>query len=159
MTFMPRSMATFATSAPMAPRPMIPRVLPLISGPANWLLPFSTSLPTLSPSSLREGTQAIASEIFREDSSSPATTSSFTAFAFAPGVLNTTMPCSAHLSTGILFTPAPARAMASRLLPNSISCIAAERTMIASGFSGASAMAYFAASRRQVPTLEILLSV
>ena len=42
-------------------------------------------------------------------------TSSFTAFALAPGVLNTTTPASAHLSSGMLFTPAPARATASRL--------------------------------------------
>ena len=47
-----------------------------------------------------------------EASSSPPSTSSFTALALAPGVLNTTMPASLHLSTGILLTPAPARAIA-----------------------------------------------
>ena len=44
----------------------------------------------------------------------PARTSSFTPFAFAPGVLNTTIPFSAHFSRGILLTPAPALATAVR---------------------------------------------
>ena len=43
------------------------------------------------------------------------TTSSATALALAPGVLKTTMPCSLHRSRGMLLTPAPARAVASRL--------------------------------------------
>ena len=38
------------------------------------------------------------------DISSDAITISFTPFAFAPGVLNTTMPRSVHLSNGMLFT-------------------------------------------------------
>ena len=45
---------------------------------------------------------------FREESISPARTNSFTAFAFAPGVLKTTIPFSVHKSIGILFTPTPA---------------------------------------------------
>ncbi len=35
-------------------------------------------------------------------------TNSLTAFAFAPGVLNTTTPRFAYSSQGILFVPAPA---------------------------------------------------
>ena len=43
-----------------------------------------------------------------------AMTSSFTALAFAPGVLNTTMPFSEQRSMGMLLVPVPARAMARR---------------------------------------------
>ena len=43
-----------------------------------------------------------------EDKSIPQTTSSLTAFALAPGVLNTTIPLSVASFTGILFVPAPA---------------------------------------------------
>ena len=50
----------------------------------------------------------------REPRISPAATSSFTALALAPGELNTTIPRRVQSSTGMLFTPAPARAMASR---------------------------------------------
>ena len=39
-------------------------------------------------------------------------TSSFTALAFEPGVLNTGMPSSVSSSTGMLLVPAPHRAMA-----------------------------------------------
>ena len=59
--------------------------------------------------------------ISREPSKIPAITSSLTAFAFAPGVLNTTIPFSAHLSSGMLLTPAPALATASKLSLYSIS--------------------------------------
>ena len=55
----------------------------------------------------------------------PQSTNSFTPLAFAPGVLNTTTPLSAHLSNGILLTPAPALAIAKRLSGKSKSCIAA----------------------------------
>ena len=134
-------------------------VLPFISGPANELLPFSTSLPTLSPSPLRVLHQSIASTTLREARRAAQITSSFTAFAFAPGVLNTAMPCSEHLSIGILFTPAPARAIAKRPAPNCISCIEAERTIIAAGSSALSVQTYFALSKRSVPHFAILLSV
>ena len=43
-----------------------------------------------------------------------AMTSSFTALALAPGVLNTTIPFSEQRSMGMLLVPAPARAMARR---------------------------------------------
>ena len=51
-----------------------------------------------------------------EDKSIPQTTSSFTAFAFAPGVLNTTTPFFVASSMGILFVPAPALPTHLRLL-------------------------------------------
>ena len=41
-----------------------------------------------------------------------AATNSFTAFALAPGVLNTGIPRSLQSASGMLLTPAPARAMA-----------------------------------------------
>ena len=41
-----------------------------------------------------------------------AATNSFTALAFAPGVLKTGMPRSLQAESGMLLTPAPARAMA-----------------------------------------------
>ena len=65
----------------------------------------------------------------------PVMTSSLTALAFAPGELKTTTPRSASLSSGMLFTPAPARATHCTLAGMSISCMFAERTMMASGFS------------------------
>ena len=124
-----------ATRMPMAPRPTTPSVLPWISGPAKALLPFSTNFSTWSPWPFRVFTQSMAGPIFREVRNREASTSSFTALALAPGVLNTTMPFSRHLSTGMLFTPAPARAMASRFSPSSMSCMEAERTRMPSGFS------------------------
>ena len=156
---MPSASAALATSAPMAPRPTTPSFLPLISPPANELLPFSTSLPTLSPSPLSVLAHSMAGMTFREEISRPAMTSSLTALAFAPGVLNTTMPCSLHLSSGILLTPAPARAIASRLSGSSISCMEAERTMMPSGFSISAPTVKFSGSSRSRPRGEILLSV
>ena len=50
----------------------------------------------------------------RWDRSSPTITSSFTAFALAPGVLNTTTPRSDSSATGMLLTPAPARPTANQ---------------------------------------------
>ena len=49
---MPRSMAALATSAPMAPRPMTPSVLPEISLPAKAFFAFSASLPMVGESAL-----------------------------------------------------------------------------------------------------------
>lgn len=57
--------------------------------------------------------------MLREDIIRLAIMSSFTALAFAPGVLNTTIPFSVHRSTGILFTPAPALAIAFKSFENS----------------------------------------
>ena len=86
-------------------------------------------------------------------------TNSFTAFAFAPGELKTTIPCSAHLSTGILFVPAPALPIANSSVPNAKSCIFAERTRIPVGFSTASPTVYLDLSNKSVPQAAILFSV
>ena len=134
-------------------------VLPIISGPVKELLPFSTSLPTFSPSPLRVLHQSMASVILREERSAAQMTSSLTALALAPGVLNTAMPCSEHLSIGILLTPAPARAIARSPSENCISCIDAERTIMAAGSFALSVQLYFAGSKRSVPHFAILLSV
>ena len=124
---MPSATAALATCTPMAPSPMTPSFFPLISVPANAFFAFSAAF-AIPASSLFSFTQSIPPVISRLARSMPAITSSFTPFAFAPGVLNTTIPCSAHLSSGILLTPAPARATASSDLGSSISCIAALRT-------------------------------
>ena len=58
----------------------------------------------------------------------PQSTSSLTELALAPGVLNTTMPSSAQRSSGMLLTPAPARAMARSPAGKVISFMSAERT-------------------------------
>jgi hypothetical protein len=60
-------------------------------------------------------------------------TSSLTAFAFAPGALNTGTPRSLIFLTGTLLVPAPARAMAITVLGMCISSMLCERTRIASG--------------------------
>jgi len=76
-------------------------------------------------SSLLSSTHLFPPIISLDARSIPHNTNSLTPFALAPGVLNTTTPFSAHLSKGILLTPAPALATAKRLSDNSISCIAA----------------------------------
>ena len=48
----------------------------------------------------------------------PASTSSLTAFALAPGALNTGMPRLLSFATGMLLVPAPARATATTLVGN-----------------------------------------
>ena len=113
---------------------MTPSVLPRISPPANCFLAFSAALPTFSSSALSR-THATPPMMSRLASSMPASTSSFTALALAPGVLKTAMPASANLSRGMLFTPAPARATAFRFAGTSISCMSAERTRMASASS------------------------
>ena len=76
--------------------------------------------------------------ISRDASKSPATTSSFTPLAFAPGVLNATIPFFAYSSNGILLTPAPALATARRLSGTSSSCMDALLTKTASAASKSS---------------------
>jgi len=135
MTFMPSALAALATSTPMAPRPITPRVLPWISGPTNWALPFSTSGGTSAPLPLSVFAQVMPSWILRDDISKDAITISFTPLALAPGVLNTTMPRSEHLSSGMLLTPAPARAIAFTEAGMSMLCMSAERSRMASGLT------------------------
>ena len=125
---MPRRLQALATRTPMAPRPITPSFLPFNSVPANCFLPFSTSLSTAG-SVFTDCTQFTPPTISRAARNIPASTASLTPLALAPGVLKTTMPCSAHLSSGILFTPAPALATARRPSGRSISCMAALLTI------------------------------
>ena len=144
---MPSATPALATSTPMAPRPMTPSVFPAISGPTNCFLPASTCFSMeVSPSS-RPLHHSMPSAILREASSSAASTSSFTALAFAPGELNTTTPFSAISSSGMLFTPAPARATQSSFPPTSMPCMSALRTSMASG-SSTSALTLYSPSGR-----------
>ena len=130
-TSMPRCVAAFATSCPIAPSPMIPSFFPLISQPANFFFCFSAVF-AMSPSSLSLFTHSIPPAISRDASSIPASTSSLTPFALAPGVLKTTIPCSAQSASGMLLTPAPALATARRLFGSSMPCMAALLTRTAS---------------------------
>jgi hypothetical protein len=57
--------------------------------------------------------------------------------AFAPGALNTGMPRRLISSTGMLFTPAPARPIAFTVSGISESCSACERSRIASAWASA----------------------
>ena len=156
---MPRWCAAFATSTPIAPRPITASFLPLISQPAKLLLPFSTVFPTSSPLPLSVCAHCIPPTISLDASRSPASVSSLTAFAFAPGVLKTTIPFSLHLSIGMLFTPAPARATAARFSPSSMSCMLKLRRIMQSGFSQLSLIAYFVLSKLSRPHFAILLRV
>jgi hypothetical protein len=63
----------------------------------------------------------------------PASTSSFTALALAPGALNTGTPRALMALTGMLLVPAPARPMACTLGAMAMACMSAERTSTASG--------------------------
>ena len=85
--------------------------------------------------------------------------SSATPPAFAPGVLNTTTPASLHFSTGMLFTPAPARPMASRLSGSSISCILALRTRMPWGASASLSTLNWAGPSFASPAGAMLFSV
>ena len=133
--------ATLATRTPMAPRPITPIFLPISSVPANCCFAFSISLLMFSLSAFSFA-QLIPPTTSRAARSIPVTKSSLTPFAFAPGVLKTTIPLSAHLSRGILFTPAPALATAQRLSESSISCIAALLTKTASASAKSSVFVY-----------------
>src|SRR5690606_136175 len=108
-TRMPSATPTLATRPPMAPRPMTPSVRPSSSTPANAFLPDSTALcnTASSPSSPRANNQPGPME--RDAMMSPATTSSFTALALAPGALNTGTPRTVIAATGMLLVPLPAR--------------------------------------------------
>ena len=131
---MPSWMAALATREPIAPRPTTPSVLRKISGPTKADLPFSTTVETSTPDAACSRTQFSAPGISREPISMAHSTSSFTALALAPGVENTAMPASEQRSMGMLFTPTPARAMASSSDGKSMSRSLAERTMMPSGF-------------------------
>ena len=86
-----------------------------------------------------------------------ASTSSFTAFAFAPGALNTATPRLLIASTGMLFTPAPARPIAFTLGAISSSASGWERSRIASGVEMDLPTMYAEAGKRSRPRAEIAL--
>ncbi len=88
-----------------------------------------------------------------------AMTSSLTPLALAPGVLNTTMPRSLHLSMGMLFTPAPARAIPLSEAGSSSACRSALRTRIPSGFRISDAISKESRGSSSSPMAAILLSV
>ena len=81
-----------------------------------------------------ELTYAMPGNMPRVASSMPAMTSSLTALALAPGVLNTTMPRLLYSAIGTLLTPAPARAAATSDLGISTSASFWLRSKKASGW-------------------------
>ena len=134
----------------------MPSRLSCTSVPAKRFFSFSAAFAIFS-SSLADSTQLIPPTISLQARSIPAITSSFTPLALAPGVLNTTIPFSAHFSRGMLLTPAPALATARRLSGNWVSCIEALRTSTPWASSMESVKAYWSVNR-SVPHLEILLT-
>ena len=138
---MPRSTATFATLTPIAPRPITASFFPKTSCPTNLFFSFSVRA-AISGSSALAFVQPIPPTTSRILAIAAKTKSSLTPFAFAPGVLNTTIPWSAHLSSGMLLTPAPALATASSSGSNSISCIFALLTKMISAASVSSTLVY-----------------
>lgn len=77
-----------------------------------------------------------------------------------PGVLKTGTPNSVMRSTGMLLTPAPARAMARHVLGTSVSCILCERNKTACAYGASSPSrrtSYLASSKRANPLALILL--
>ena len=134
-TLSPSPRAALATCTPMAPRPMTPSVRPGSSNPTNCFLPASTALAISASSPSRVWAKRAAGMRLREAMNSPARTSSLTALALAPGVLNTGTPRSVSASTGMLFVPAPARATARTESSMGVSWSLVERTSRASGSS------------------------
>jgi hypothetical protein len=130
---MPSDNALLATATPIAPSPTMPSVRPGSSKPTKFFLPFSTAASMAASSPLKPRANCHAGPMLRAASNMPASTSSFTAFAFAPGVLNTGMPRFASAATGMLFVPAPARATASTDSGKGSLCMSAERTSTPSG--------------------------
>ncbi len=157
-TRMPSACAALATFTPIAPRPTTPSVLPASSLPTKRFFSASTLWCRSSPGS-RPRTKASASAMLRAASSMPATTSSLTALAFAPGALNTGTPRADSSATGMLLVPAPARATAFTLAAIGLLCMSAERTSTASGSATSLAVAYRAVGRRSRPLREMLLRV
>src|SRR5688572_18758209 len=89
----------------------------------------------------------------------PATTSSLTALALAPGALNTGTPIFESSFTGMLLTPAPARPTARRFFSNFMPCMSAERTRITSGAFDSLTIWKRSAGRRCRPTCAIGFNV
>src|SRR3954471_19956968 len=155
---MPRRIAASATRLPIFPKPITPSVCPGSSMPANCFFPSSIFFSKSEEEESCLRTKSKAGARLRAAMSMPASTSSFTAFAFAPGALNTGMPRLESAATGILLTPAPARPTARSDGPNSCLCRSAERTRIAQGSLDSLTTAYRSAGRRFNPTWAMLFS-
>ena len=111
----------------------MPSVWPASSKPAKFFLPSSTALSRSAAPGSSCSTKRCAGARLRAAISMPASTSSFTALALAPGALKTGTPRALMALTGMLLVPAPARAIAFTLAGMSIACMSAERTSTASG--------------------------
>ena len=96
IAFMPSLIAVSATRLPMAPKPMMPSVRCGSSTPANCFLPSSTRASRSGAAASRPATYPSAGPTLRAAIRSAASTSSFTALAFAPGALNTGTPRGRH---------------------------------------------------------------
>ena len=131
---MPSASADCATSLPMAPRPMTSSVLAKNLAAGELLLAFSAALPTFSSSSALSRTHATPPMMSRLASSMPASTSSFTALALAPGVLKTAMPASANLSRGDVVHASAGAGHGLQVRGHfHLSCMSAERTRMGVG--------------------------
>src|SRR3954447_2044963 len=155
---MPRRIAASATRLPIFPKPITPSVCPGSSMPANCFFPSSIFFSKSEEEESCLRTKSKAGARLRAAISIPASTSSFTALAFAPGALKTGMPRLESAATGILLTPAPARPTARSEGPNSCLCRSAERTRIAQGSLDSLTTAYRSAGRRFNPTWAMLFS-
>ena len=102
MTFMPKASRHFlATSVPMRPSPTSPSVLPSRSTVVFEFLTFHSQART----DLSMKGSCLAMPSIR------ATVCSATETVFAPGVLQTMMPCSVAATRSTLSTPTPVREM------------------------------------------------
>mmetsp|Transcript_22884 Transcript_22884/g.58354 ORF Transcript_22884/g.58354 Transcript_22884/m.58354 type:complete len:204 (-) Transcript_22884:139-750(-) len=99
----------------------------------------------------------------RDASSMAQMTSSLTALALAPGVLNTGTPSSVIFCTGMLFTPAPQRTMQRTVCGTSSTLSWWLRSMMAMGDCGSLVSSpdttYLPAGKRDRPTGEMALKV
>mmetsp|Transcript_29713 Transcript_29713/g.64336 ORF Transcript_29713/g.64336 Transcript_29713/m.64336 type:complete len:201 (+) Transcript_29713:844-1446(+) len=151
--------ASRAVEAPICPRPITARVLPITSRPPNRALSFST-LSRASPCCPRSFMWLIPSTTRRDPSSMPQITSSFTALALAPGVLKTGMPSSVMRATGMLLTPDPHLAIARQVLGTSSSLSLWERKRMAWALAPlmpSGRTSYFSSPKRPRPLVLILL--
>ena len=132
-TCMPSLIAASATRQPTFPRPTMPSVWPASSRPAKCFLPASTTSSIAGAAGSSAATKRSAGARLRAAINMPARTSSLTAFAFAPGALNTGTPRALKAATGMLLVPAPQRPTACTLCGNSRRCRSAERSSTACG--------------------------
>jgi len=104
MMCMPKAAARLATSRPMRPNPMIPRVSPASDVPMSF---FLSHLPAF--------IEASAAGMWRARLSIKPIVCSATATVLASGAFTTWMPRALAVETSMLSRPAPARAITRRL--------------------------------------------